>query len=47
MPEVGASGLDGGACPLAMMGPEVVGDDDLTGPEDWGEDVADVALEAV
>jgi hypothetical protein len=33
MPEVGATRLDGGAGTLAVMGPEVVGDDDLAGPQ--------------
>src|SRR5687768_7104671 len=46
MPEVGTSGLDGGAGPLAVVSPEVVGDDDLAGPQGRGQDVADVALEA-
>lgn len=47
VPELGATGLDGGPRPLAMVGAEVIGDDDLAGPEGWREDVADVPLEAV
>src|SRR5688572_25080077 len=44
--EPGAARLDGSSRPPAVVGAEVVGDDDLTRPERGHENVADVALEA-
>jgi hypothetical protein len=46
MTELGSPGLDGGADARRVMGPQVVGDDDLPRPERRSEAVADVALEA-
>src|SRR4029079_17109883 len=47
VPEVGASGLDRSAGSVAVVGAEVVGDDDLARSEGRGEAVDDVPFEAI